>query len=111
MEQLLLRSQSALKEIKTDYRRPLMSEIQWSDPLVFILGPRGVGKTALLLQRLADLDLPPTEALYVDLGDLYFQGNRLINFAEEYIEQGGRYLLIDEVHRYGFETWASELKQ
>jgi hypothetical protein len=111
MEQLLLRSQSALKELKTNYRRSLMAVIQWDDPLVFILGPRGVGKTTLLLQRLTELDLPPTEALYVDLGDLYFQANRLIDFAEEFLEQGGRYLLIDEVHRYGFDTWASELKQ
>lgn len=111
MDQLYLRSRSALDGLRTSYERPLLGEITWEDPLIFILGPRGVGKTTLLLQRLKSLDLPPRAALYIDLGDLYFQANRLIDFAESFIESGGRYLFIDEVHRYGFDTWASELKQ
>ena len=93
------------------YVRPLYERINWEGNLTALLGARGVGKTTLLLQRLRRLDLPAREALYVDLGDLYFQENRLINFIRRFVEQGGRYLLIDEVHRYGYETWASELKQ
>jgi predicted AAA+ superfamily ATPase len=111
VEQLFLRSRSALRTLDTTYQRPVIQEIDWDDPFIFILGPRGVGKTTLLLQRLAALDLPPTEAIYIDLGDLYFQANHLIDFAESFIEGGGRYLFIDEVHRYGFDSWASELKQ
>jgi predicted AAA+ superfamily ATPase len=111
MDQLKLRSRSALMGLNTEYQRPLFEEINWDDPLIFILGPRGVGKTTLLLQRLAVLSLPPSEALYVDLGDLHFQANRLVDFTESFIEQGGRYLFIDEVHRYGFDSWAAELKQ
>ena len=111
MQSLFLRSRSAVSELSTTYERALLGNIDWEEPLNFILGPRGVGKTTLLLQRLKQLDLPPQQALYVDLGDLYFQANRLIDFAEAYLEGGGRYLLIDEVHRYGFDTWASELKQ
>ena len=111
MEQLLLRSRAALAGLETTYERPLLRAIDWTDPLIVLLGPRGVGKTTLLLQRLAALQLPPHEALYVDLGDLYFQANRLIDFAETFLNGGGRYLFIDEVHRYGFDSWASELKQ
>lgn len=111
MQQLYLRSRSAVKGVNSSYERALLHEMDWKNPLNIILGPRGVGKTTLLLQHLKHLDLPPQEALYVDLGDLYFQANRLINFAESYLEGGGRYLLIDEVHRYGFDSWASELKQ
>ena len=111
MEQLLLRSRAALANLETTYTRPLFHTIDWNDPLIVLLGPRGVGKTTLLLQRLASLKLPPREALYVDLGDLYFQANRLVEFAETFLDGGGRYLFIDEVHRYGFASWASELKQ
>ena len=111
MEQLYRRSGAALATLSTDYERPLLARMQWSDPLIFLLGPRGVGKTTLLLQRLKQLDLAPQEAIYIDLGDLYFQANRLIDFAEQFLERGGRYLFLDEIHRYGFPTWASEIKQ
>ena len=77
---------------------------------MIVLGPRGVGKTTLLLQRLAQLNLPPQKALYVDLGDLYFQANHLIEFIEQFVEQGGTHLFIDEVHRYGYGDWAPEIK-
>lgn len=110
MNKLFLRSQAALHTLQTDYKRPLYEAIDWGDPLIAVLGARGVGKTTLLLQRLKALDLPPQQALYADLGDLYFKENRLLDFAEAFIEQGGRYLLLDEVHRYGFGHWAQELK-
>lgn len=110
MDKLLLRSQAALHTLQTDYKRPLYEAIDWGNPLIAVLGARGVGKTTLLLQRLKALDLPPQQALYADLGDLYFKENRLLDFAEAYIEQGGRYLFLDEVHRYGFGHWAQELK-
>ncbi len=76
-----------------------------------LLGSRGVGKTTLLLQRLRQLALPGDEALYVDLGDIYFSEHRLIDVITTFVEGGGRYLFIDEVHRYGYNTWAQEIKQ
>ena len=94
-----------------EYIRPLSNRIDWEGNLTALLGARGVGKTTLLLQRLKQLDLPPRVALYVDLGDIYFQEHRLLDFITRFVEQGGRYLFIDEIHRYGYETWAQELKQ
>ena len=111
MESLHRRSDSLLSTVTTAYERPLLRLIDWSDPLILLLGPRGVGKTTLLVQRLKALDLPPSKALYIDMGDLYFRENRLINFIEIFIAQGGTTLLIDEIHRYGHNTWAAEIKQ
>lgn len=110
MDKLFRRSQAALHTLQTDYKRPLYEVIDWGNPLIAVLGARGVGKTTLLLQRLKALNVPPQQALYADLGDLYFKENRLLDFAEAFIEQGGRYLFLDEVHRYGFGQWAQELK-
>lgn len=91
--------------------RPIYHDIDWDSPLNAVLGSRGVGKTSLLLQRLHYLQLPPEEALYVDMGDLFFQEHRLLEFAERYMMEGGRYLFLDEVHRYSHGSWAQELKQ
>ncbi len=105
-------SQDALASVPTTFVRPLYDGIDWDYPLSALLGTRGVGKTTLLLQRLKSLELGPEQAMYVDLGDVYFQETRLLDFAQEFRALGGRYLLIDEVHRYGYGAdWAQELKQ
>jgi len=91
--------------------RPLYHTIDWENHLNALLGTRGVGKTTLLIQRLQELKLPPSKAMYIDLGDPYFQENRLFDFGQDYASRGGQYLFIDEVHKYGYGTWAQELKQ
>ncbi|MGM0377913.1 MAG: ATP-binding protein [Bacteroidota bacterium] len=48
------------------------------------------------------------QTLYVSLDDLYFTENKLVDFAEQFVIQGGKYLLLDEVHRY--QNWSQELK-
>ena len=112
LERLYKLSTDALRVVPDTYLRPLYHSIDWEYPLTALLGSRGVGKTTLLLQRLQKLSLKPQEALYVDLGDIYFQQQRLIDFVQLFMEKGGKYLFIDEVHRYGFGgDWAQELKQ
>ena len=111
MDRLYRLSDVYARQVDLTYIRPLYERIDWEGHLTALLGARGVGKTTLLLQRLRQLDRPTREALYVDLGDLYFQENRLLEFIGGFAEQGGRYLFIDEVHRYGYGTWAQELKQ
>lgn len=111
MEGLFIRSNALRSRTSLDHIRSTYHQIDWQGNLTAVMGARGVGKTTILLQRLVQLDLPVQEALYIDMGDLYFQENRLIDFVNDFVAKGGRYLLIDEVHRYGFGTWAQELKQ
>lgn len=111
MTTLLRTSEAFLRTASVRFVRPLYDVIAWDNPLNVLLGTRGVGKTTLLLQRLKRLQLPAREALYIDLGDVYFAENRLIDFIRAFVEGGGRYLFVDEVHRYGYNTWAQELKQ
>lgn len=90
------------------FQRSLAEEIDWSNRLIGIKGARGAGKTTLLLQH-ARQNLPPeNKTLYVSLDDLYFTENRLYDLADRFYKQGGRYLLLDEVHRYS--NWSQELK-
>ncbi|MEM6395617.1 MAG: AAA family ATPase [Bacteroidota bacterium] len=106
---LLSRSEAVLENIPLSYQRKLIEEIDWNDPLIAVIGPRGVGKTTLLGQKLAELQLPPTQALYLDLGDIAFADLNLLDLAESFLEGGGQYLFLDEVHRYP-RNWAAEIK-
>jgi predicted AAA+ superfamily ATPase len=47
-------------------------------------------------------------ALYVSLDDFYFTGKNLSEFIAMFVRNGGKYLFLDEVHRY--PTWAVEVK-
>ncbi|MFW6370659.1 MAG: ATP-binding protein [Bacteroidota bacterium] len=85
-----------------------MNRIDWNNRLIGIKGARGAGKTTLLLQYAKEFLPKDNQTLYVSLDDLYFTENSLVDFAEQFVLQGGKYLLLDEVHRY--QNWSQELK-
>ena len=77
--------------------------------MLALKGPRGAGKTTLILQRIKyGLDLPVTKALYITADHYWFYTNTLYETAERFYLNGGRYLFIDEVHKY--PRWSRELK-
>lgn len=97
-----------LDQITYTFQRSLAMDIDWSNRLIGIKGARGAGKTTLLLQH-ARQHLPGNgKTLYVSLDDLYFTENRLYDLADLFRKEGGRYLLLDEVHRYS--NWSQEIK-
>lgn len=76
--------------------------------MIGISGARGSGKTTLLLQYLAK-NLPKDgSALYVAMDDLLFQDTGMLELAERFSREGGKHLLLDEVHKY--PRWSRELK-
>jgi predicted AAA+ superfamily ATPase len=90
------------------FERYLLKEINWKNRLICILGARGTGKTTTMLQRLKLMHAAVGEALYVSLDDIYFSTHSLVETAETFRQQGGKYLFIDEVHKY--PGWAREIK-
>ena len=107
MDRLIRLHKKLVKETKTDFFRYLYTEINWDNRMIGIRGPRGVGKTTLLLQHIKQ-DLPLSDALYVNADDLYFSEHRLIDLAEKLVQQGIHYFFIDEIHKY--KEWSKELK-
>lgn len=75
--------------------------------MVCLLGPRGIGKTTMVLQYIKE-NLPRQETLYVVAEDLYFSTHTLVDLADEFARTGGKYLFIDEIHKY--KGWSRELK-
>ena len=108
MEHLIEKSESLTRRVKTTFRRFLLETINWDNRLVAIKGPRGTGKTTMLLQRLNDMGKTASEAVYFSLDDLYFSGHTLVETAEAFHKKGGTCLFLDEVHKY--RGWAREIK-
>jgi len=108
METLFQKSYIKINNTSTTFVRYLMHSVDWSSRLIGMKGARGAGKTTLLLQY-AKQSLPlDHQTLYTSLDSLYFTQNTLIGLAEQFASQGGKYLLLDEVHRYS--NWSQELK-
>ena len=96
-----------LRFVPVRHRRYIADEIAWESRMLCVVGPRGVGKSTLFLQRIK-LDLPRDKALYVTADHLYFAEHTLYEVASEFERMGGTYLFIDEVHKY--PGWSRELK-
>lgn len=107
MEKLIQRFQALLAATDTSFLRYNYQLIDWNDRMKAIVGARGVGKTTLLLQHIK-LNLSTREALYVSADDFYFTEHRLLDFAEDFHKMGGKYLFVDEIHKYA--GWSKEMK-
>lgn len=91
-------------------RRTLMDEIDWNDRMIGIKGTRGVGKTTFLLQYAKEkFDKDDHQCLYVNMNNFYFQGVGIADFARDFVAQGGRTLLIDQVFKQ--PNWSAELRR
>lgn len=88
--------------------RNLMDEIDWNARLIGLKGARGVGKTTLLLQRCKLYHKLDGSSLYVSVDNIWFSEHKLYDFASDFAKKGGRYLFLDEVHKY--PNWSQELK-
>lgn len=108
MQKLYRYSKTRIENTNTDFVRYLYNEIEWEDRLIGITGARGTGKTTLMLQYLKNNYNNSDKALYVSLDNYYFLRNTLLDLAEDFYINGGRYLFIDEVHKYS--NWSIEIK-
>jgi len=108
MEQLLEQSENLLNETTLDFRRYIHTHIRWNNRLIGIKGARGTGKTTLLLQWLKEQNLSANKAAYFTLDDLYFSHHSLKQTTAAFYKQGGKILVLDEVHKY--PNWSIEIK-
>ncbi|KFB01030.1 ATPase AAA [Mangrovimonas yunxiaonensis] len=96
-----------ISDTETGFIRYAYHQINWKNRLIGLIGPRGVGKTTLVLQYIKN-NLDIRQTLYVTVEDFYFAKNRLTDLADTFVKSGGTYLFIDEIHKY--PDWSKELK-
>lgn len=109
MEKLIHGFRKKIALTTLDFIRSTENDINWNARLVCIRGPRGVGKTTLLLQHIKKTFSENLQnVLYVSLDNLYFVENSLIDFVETFVQRGGTHLFLDEVHKY--PNWSQTIK-
>ena len=90
-----------------NFFREKIDQINWDVRILGILGQKGVGKSTLILQhikRQGNVD----ESLYIVADDIYFSAHTLLETARDFFARGGKYLYIDEIHKY--QNWSREIK-
>ena len=97
-----------LKSTPVAFSRYMYSRINWNSRLIGLTGPRGVGKSTMMLQYM--LAQPSRkQMLYVTADHMWFATHSLVELADDFVKSGGKWLCIDEAHRY--EGWSREIKQ
>ena len=89
--------------------RGLEQEIEWKAQLIGIQGARGVGKTTLLLQHIKLHHKLDGTTLYASADNIWFNAHSIYELATIFSQRGGRYLFLDEVHKY--PNWSREIKE
>ena len=90
-----------------NFFREKIDQINWDVRILGILGQKGVGKSTLILQhikRQGNVD----KSLYIVADDIYFSAHTLLETARDFFARGGKYLYIDEIHKY--QNWSREIK-
>lgn len=97
-----------LETTPTEFYRYKYDEVDWEGRLTGIVGPRGVGKSTMVLQYIKSHRSEGLH-LYVMADNAYFTSHSLVQLADEFVKDGGTHLYIDEIHKY--KDWSRELKQ
>lgn len=108
MDSLFERFYAKLAYTPTDFIRGNLNALNSNVRLTGIKGPRGVGKTTLLLQYIKKNFRTDQSVLYTSLDNIWFSEHKLYHLADDFAKRGGKYLFLDEVHKY--PSWSQELK-
>lgn len=88
-----------IRETQTTHYRYLYDQLTLEKRLLGIVGPRGVGKTTLMLQYIKNHCYK--EAFYCSLDNIFFNTTSPLTLVDElYQRQGIKFFFLDEVHKY-----------
>lgn len=110
-EKIVELSHQFLKVKNSSYHRYFIRRHSLNHRMSMILGQRGVGKTTTLVQLLlkeSGGDRFDPRILYVQADHFALGGLSLYEIAEQFQMHGGKWLAIDEIHKY--PDWSKELK-
>jgi len=89
-----------LQNFDIEYERYFFDLVDFDEKLIGIIGDRGVGKTTFLLQYLKNSQLKLNQKLYINAEYISMSGENLFEIAQRFDAQGGKLLIIDEIHKY-----------
>lgn len=110
MESLLTTAYHQLiQSLKIKTHRFFYPSFNLKNRLTGIVGPRGSGKTTLILQYIKEHLYANNNAFYFTADHIYFNQTTMLEFVSKlFNEQDIHYFFIDEMHKY--KNWSQELK-
>ena len=109
MQRLNQRYKQLLDETRLDFTRYIYQEINWDNRLILLKGPKGVGKTTMLLQHIKRTFDDPSQAFYASVDTSWFTTHTIVDLAEFLVSHGVTHLFLDEVHKY--IGWDRQIKE
>ena len=97
-----------LQQTTSAFHRYMFSKVSWDSRMFGIVGPRGIGKSTMILQYIKE-NRTEKRMFYVTADHLYFTSHTLVDLVDEFAKEGGEQIFIDEIHKYA--NWSRELKQ
>ncbi|MDF1759520.1 MAG: AAA family ATPase [Coxiellaceae bacterium] len=95
--------------VQTKHYRYLYDQLSLDARLTGLVGPRGVGKTTMMLQYLKNHSDIRSQAIYFSADHIHFSQTTLYEFIENlYLTNGTHFFFIDEIHKYA--NWNQEIK-
>jgi len=109
VEPLLVASERLVAETEMGFRRSLANEIDWGDRLICLKGPKGTGKTTLILQHMKEsFGAHSDRAVYLALDHLWFATHEILSVIDWLYANAYTHVFLDEVHHA--ENWQSLVK-
>ncbi len=102
-------SDRLISRVPMQFRRYLAPDIDWNEKMLCIKGPKGTGKTTMILQHIKEtFGSESDKAIYFALDHVLFSDNRPIDAIEYFYTHGFTHLFIDEVHH--LPEWSRVIK-
>lgn len=98
-----------IDETSLDFTRYLYEQINWDNRLILLKGPKGVGKTTMLLQHIKRTFPDVDRAFYASADNSWFATHTIVDLAEYLVSHGVTHLFLDEVHKYNH--WDKHIKE
>lgn len=109
MDKLFSRHDSYMADVPMEYVRNVSRKIDWGARLIIIKGAKGVGKSTIMQQHIKNtFSQDDRSVLYCSADSGYFTTHTLEDTADRFVLLGGKYLFIDEIHKY--PDWSREIK-
>ena len=110
MESLFEKHDRIIEITPLEIIRQWAKSINWDARLLAIRGPKGVGKSTMMLQYIKQhYEYMDRQVLYVSCDDSYFSNHTILDLAKQFYLLGGKHLFIDEIHKY--DNWSQEIKE
>ena len=94
--------------VSPEFKRYLYSQINWENRLTAIIGPRGTGKTTLLLQHYNEVYNDPDRCFYISADNPLVMQHGIYKTVAEYFKYHGECIIVDEVHKQ--VNWSIDIK-